>query len=830
MSGAAGRARNPGRPGRPGPARRMGRLAAVTAAATAAAMVPAAALTGGGRAAPAGHPPAAVTAAGVISTLAGGVGGPGAAMQVALVPCGMALAGGNLYVATEGSVRKVSSTGFLTTPAGTEALGRLGDGGPAARASLGTCGIAVDHAGNLVIADLNNHRIRVVAATTGTFYGQAMTAGGIYTVAGNGTPGFSGDGGPATAAELQFPWDVRVDSAGNLVIADQLNRRIRVVAATSGTFYGRAMAARHIYTVAGGGTASPGDGGPATSASLASPAGMALDAAGNLVVADSGSARIRVVAASTGTFYGQAMTARDIYTVAGNGRTGLSGEGGLATSARLNAPSDPALDHAGNLVIADTKNNRVRVVAATTGTFYGRAMTARHIYTVAGNHKGFSGDGGPAAAALLNQPGAVKVDGAGNLLIADTNNFRVRVVAATSGTFYGQVMTAGNIDTVAGNGNARYSGDHGPAIRAQIANPRSAAVDGAGNVVIADELNGRVRVVAATAGTFYGQAMTAGNIYTVAGTGGPGFSGDGGPATQATLLRPASVTVDDGGNLVIADTRHSRVRVVAATAGTFYGRAMTAGNIYTVAGNGLFGFSADGVPATGAALGFPEGAGADQAGNLLIADTGNSRIRVVAASTGTFYGRAMTAGDIYTVAGGGRALGDGGPARQAALELQSAVTVDHGGNLVIADTWHNRVRVVAVTTGTFYGQAMTAGDIYTVAGTGSGRFSGDGGPAINAKVGQPGQVAVDGAGNLVIAATRDQRIRVVAVTTGMFYGQQMTAGDIYTVAGGRVSGYFGDGGPAAKAGLFNPGGVALNGSGGLVIADSFNDRIRVVSG
>jgi len=203
---------------------------------------------------------------------------------------------------------------------------------------------------------------------------------------------------------------------------------------------------------------------------------------------------------------------------------------------------------------------------------------------------------------------------------------------------------------------------------------------------------------------------------------------------------------------------------------------------------------------------------------------------VVAGSTGTFYGRAMTAGDIYTVAGGGRTLGDGGPARQAALELQSAVTVDHGGNLVIADTRHNRVRVVAVTTGTFYGQAMTAGDIYTVAGTGSSRFSGDGGPAINAKVGQPGQVAVDGAGNLVIAATRDQRIRVVAVTTGMFYGQQMTAGDIYTVAGGRVSGYFGDGGPATKAGLFNPGGVALNGSGGLVIADSFNDRIRAVSG
>jgi trimeric autotransporter adhesin len=375
---------------RAGSARRTGRLAAVAAVATAAAMAPAAALaSGGGRAAPAGHPARAVAATGVISTVAGGVGGPGAALNVALpAPCGMALAGGNLYVADQGSVRKVSGTGSLTTPAGTGVVGRLGDGGPAVRASLGTCGLAVDHAGNLVIADRNNSRIRVVAATTGTFYGRAMAAGDIYTVAGNGTPGFSGDGGPATAAELQNPWDVRVDGAGNLVISDQPNHRIRVVAASTGTFYGRAMAARHVYTVAGGGTANPGDGGPATSANLASPAGVALDAAGNLVIADSGSARIRVVAVSTGTFYGQAMTAGHIYTVAGNGLTGVSGDGGLATSARLNSPTDPALDHAGNLVIADSKNHRVRVVAASTGTFYGRAMTARHIYTVAGNHKG----------------------------------------------------------------------------------------------------------------------------------------------------------------------------------------------------------------------------------------------------------------------------------------------------------------------------------------------------------------------------------------------------------------------------------------------------------
>src|SRR5262249_46082493 len=156
-------------------------------------------------------------------------------------------------------------------------------------------------------------RIRVVAATTGTSYGQAMTARHIYTVAGNGTPGFSGDGGPATSAELSEPAGLALDAAGNLVIADAGNGPGRVVPVNTGTSYGPAMPARHIYPVAGGGTAFPGDGGPATSARL----GLhdaALDHAGNLVIADTGNNRVRVVAVSTGTFYGQAMTALHIYT------------------------------------------------------------------------------------------------------------------------------------------------------------------------------------------------------------------------------------------------------------------------------------------------------------------------------------------------------------------------------------------------------------------------------------------------------------------------------------------------------------------------------------
>ena len=392
-----------------------------------------------------------------------------------------------------------------------------------------------------------------------------MTAGDIYTVAGNGTSAFSGDGGLATGAELNGPRRVTVDGAGNLVITDRGNNRVRVVAAGTGTFYGQAMTAGDIYTVAGTGAYGfSGDGGPATAAELASPDQTAVDGAGNLVIADWGNSRVRVVAAGTGTFYGQAMTAGDIYTVAGNGQVGYGSDGGLAASAKLDGPQDVAVDGAGNLVIADSGNDRVRVVAARTATFYGRAMTVRHIYTVAGNGTfGFSGDGGPGTAAGLKIPQDVVVDGAGNLVITDSGNNRVRVVAAGAGTFYGQAMTAGDIYTVAGNGTFGFSGDGGPATAAELGSPGQTAVDGAGNLVIADSGNNRVRVVAAGAGTFYGQAMTPGDIYTVAGNGTFGFSGDGGPALSAGLSRPQGVAVDAAGDLLVVDVGSNRIREVA---------------------------------------------------------------------------------------------------------------------------------------------------------------------------------------------------------------------------------------------------------------------------
>ncbi len=185
------------------------------------------------------------------------------------------------------------------------------------------------------------------------------------------------------------------------------------------------------------------------------------------------------------------------------------------------------MDHAGNLVILDTDNNRVRVVAARSGRFYGQAMTARHIYTVAGDGTfTFSGDGGPATKAGLSFPEGVAVDPGGNLVIADTDAHRVRVVATRSGRFYGQAMTAGNIYTVAGNGSSGDTGDGGPALDAELGFLQAVTVDSAGNLVLSDAVNGVIRVVAAKSGTFYGQAMTAGHIYIAAGNTVPGSSGN----------------------------------------------------------------------------------------------------------------------------------------------------------------------------------------------------------------------------------------------------------------------------------------------------------------
>ena len=503
-----------------------------------------------------------VDATGTITTITGTgergfSGDEGSAAEAQLYsPYGVAVDGaGNLYIADtfDQRIRKVDATGTITTIAGTGEFGFSGDGGPATEAQLGQLpDVAVDGAGNLYIADQSYGRIRKVDS-----------AGIITTIAGTGYHGFSGDGGPAAEAQLASPRGVAVDGAGNLYIADTSNHRVRKVDAT-GT----------ITTIAG--TRFSGDGGPASQAQLRNPAAVAVDGAGNLYIADTNSHSVRKVDA-TGT----------ITTVAGTGESGHSGDGGPAAEAQLNSPWGVAVDGAGNLYIAEASTSRIRKVDAT-GT----------ITTIAGirGHRGFSGDGGPAAEAQLASPRGVAVDGAGNLYIADTSNHSIRKVDAT-----------GTITTIAGTGERGFSGDEGSAAEAQLNNPWNVAVDGAGNLYIADTSNHRIRKVDAT-----------GTITTIAGTGERGFSGDGGPGAEAQLNSPYGVAVDGAGNLYIADRNNHSIREVDAT-----------GTITTIAGTGEFGFSGDGGPAAEAQLDAPRGVAVDGAGNLYIADTTNHRVRLL---------------------------------------------------------------------------------------------------------------------------------------------------------------------------------------------------------
>jgi sugar lactone lactonase YvrE len=427
----------------------------------------------------------------------------------------------------------VNSAGIITTVVGS-AAGFSGDGGPAASAQISNPGgIAVDHSGNLFIADAGNNRIRTVNA-----------AGMIGTFAGNGTAGFSGDGGQAASAQLTAPVDVTVDGSGNVFIADRGSYRIRQV-----------NSAGVIASVAG----RTGDGGPAVFAQFYYPNTVAVDGAGNVFIADTDIHRIRKI-----------NTAGVITTVAGNGTGGFSGDGGPATSAQLYFPAAVAVDEAGNLFIADTRNERIRKVAP------GGVIT-----TIARN---------------IGDPAGIAVDGAGNVYISETGAHRVR-----------QINAAGLINTVAGSGTMGFSGDGGPATSAQLAFPAGIAVDGAGNVFIADAVNNRIRMVSPN-----------GVISTVAGDGIGGFAGDGGPAVTAQIAYPQCVAVDGSGNLFIADTNNQRIRKVTPD-----------GLIGTFAGNGIYGFSGDGGPASTAEIAQPYSVAVGGANSLFIADTFSNRIREV---------------------------------------------------------------------------------------------------------------------------------------------------------------------------------------------------------
>jgi uncharacterized protein (TIGR03437 family) len=653
----------------------------------------------------------------LITTVAGG-GVPSTPATAISVPLGQVIsvaagAHGDVYFIATGYVFQMNAGGILTRVAGTSSVGYSGDGGLATNAQLSVGryqgGVAVDGSGNAYIADSNNMVIRKVAAATGI----------ITTVAGTGSNGFSGDGGPAKNAELSVPTAVAVDGFGNLYIADSNNYRVRKVAASTGI----------ITTVAGNGSAGndSGDGGPATSATLSDPAGVAVDGSGNLYI--TGGAVIRRVAVTTGI----------ITTVAGNGTLGYSGDGGLATNAQIEA-TNLAVDGSGDIYISDLFSDVIRKVTVATGI----------ITTVAGNGAaGYTGDGGLATSARLNDCQAVAVDGAGNLYIADAGNFVIRKVTAATGI----------ITTVAGNGAAGPQVTGGLATLAQLAAPAAVAVDGTGSLYIADLDNFILKLVPAT-----------GILSIVAGSGAPGYTGDGGPATQASFNGAFGIAVDSSGNIYIADTGNNVIRKVTAATGI----------ITTVAGNGHAGYSGDGGTATSAELTSPVGVAVDKSGNIYIADS--AALRKVAAVTGI----------ITTVA----------PYNYITNARVAGIAVDGSGNIYVAYSQNGGFSVIQETT-------VATGTTTRVAGTFYFWLSG---------------VAVDASGNIYISESDNLTPNN---PTGAILKVTAAIGITTTIAG-QVAGFSGDGGPATSAELNTPAGVAVDGSGNVYIADLGNRRIRLL--
>jgi sugar lactone lactonase YvrE len=456
---------------------------------------------------------------------------------------------------------------------------------------------------------------------------------------------YNGDGGPASAAGLNRPHQIVLDAAGNMFIADRSNHRIRKVSAATGL----------ITTVAGNGTATGsidggdvgnpvddlGDGLPATQASLNLPWGVAVDAAGNLYIGDTGNHRVRKVNASTGL----------ISTIAGNGVFGFDGQEDVSgPSSSMAGPNSLSLDGQGNLLIADSHFDLYDLPLEEEHAYH----RVRRLNLATGIISTVPGTIGLGATQAIS-------DAAGNIYIADHWLNRIWV----------------NTDTLAGNGTVSFAGDGYPARYARFNGPGALAFDAAGHLYVGDQHNHRVRRVHAETGI----------VTTVAGNGVDRTAGDNGPAAASSLMWPSDLAFDAAGNLYIADYAANRVRKVTAATGV----------ITTVAGNGTQGFGGDGGQAKLALLAAPTGVAVNGAGDLFIADSDNNRVRKVSAATGIITTVAGTGWAYHEFDGPGGStvdeINDGGPATSASVSYPLDLLLDPAGNLLISDAYSRLRRV-----------------------------------------------------------------------------------------------------------------------------------------
>jgi sugar lactone lactonase YvrE len=786
----------------------------------------------------------------VAGTHAPGFSGDGGAATLADVnlPQGVALDGaGNLYIADTANnrIRRVDVfTGIITTVAGTGAQGYAGDGGAATQAEFNQPqGIAADAQGNLYIGDTGNNVVRKINAATGV----------IATLAGTGAQGYAGDGGLATAAKLNLPTALAVDAAGDVYIADTGNNRIRRVNAANGliTLYAgngatvyngdgvqatqtalsaprglvldaqnnlylsdtghnlvrEVSASTGILQILSGNPLQPGgysgDNGPALNAELNGPTGLALDANGNLYIADTLNARIRQIVGST------------ITTLAGNGTAGFAGDGALASQAELNNATGLAVDAEGRVDAADTTNNAVRQIS--TGRSFPAEPLAlatpvtRYLYVQFNS-----------ATTLNSLSVSAGADQQQEFSLTTVSTPPVYPIGTLSGCTNGMHYAANAVCVVAlhfapadpGESRAALSiatsagpvdfGLHGPALGPEVVltpgtitsilpllttmpnqpTYEQTAIDPQGDVFVADKTGNQISLWCAAANASLG--CTGANASVVY------ISSSSGATITATLNAPTAVSFDAAGNLYITNSGTNQIlRVDAAT------HAIT-----TAVGNGTQGYSGDGGAAASAELNAPGGVTADAAGNLYIADSGNNVVRRVDALTGL----------ITTLAGTGVQgfAGDGDAATLAQLNDPFAVALDADENLYIADTGNSAIRKVHPITGL----------ISTVAGIGgTAGYAGDGGNATQAQLASPLAIAVDAAGNLYIADTGNARLRRVDAASGV----------IETIAGSGRAGFSGDGGSATQATLEEPSGVSMDALGRIVIADQTAGAVRAIA-